>query len=63
MTAQSTTNKTQKTNTNRYRDLEMRATEFAKRIIRLCRELPKNKINDRLIDQIIRSAVGAYRRS
>lgn len=47
--------------TNKYRDLEERTTEFAKRVIRLCKELPKNTINNRLIDQIIRSAgsVGA----
>jgi four helix bundle protein len=47
--------------TNRYRDLEDRTTEFAKRIIRLCKELPKDRINNRLVDQIIRSAgsVGA----
>lgn len=37
-------------------DLEERTTEFAKRIIRLCKALPKNIINNNLIDQIIRSA-------
>lgn len=48
-------------NTNRYRDLEIRTTEFAKRILRLCKALPNNVINRRLIDQIVRSAgsVGA----
>lgn len=48
-------------NTNNYRDLENRTTDFAKRIIRLCKELPRNTINTRLIDQIVRSAgsVGA----
>jgi four helix bundle protein len=47
--------------TNHYRELEERTTEFAKRVIRLCRELPNNTINRRLIDQIVRSAgsVGA----
>ncbi|TXI34602.1 MAG: four helix bundle protein [Candidatus Moraniibacteriota bacterium] len=48
-------------NTNHYRELEERTTEFAKRVIRLCKELPNNTINRRLIDQIVRSAgsVGA----
>ena len=42
-------------------DLEDRTTEFAKRVIRLCKALPKNSINDRLIGQITGSAgsVGA----
>jgi len=43
-------------NTNRYRDFENRTTEFAKRIIKLCKALPKNTINRRLVDQIIRSS-------
>lgn len=48
-------------NTNRYRELENRTTEFAKRIIRLCKELPKDRINNSLVSQIVRSAgsVGA----
>jgi len=48
-------------NTNNYRDLENRTTDFAKRIIRLCKELPNDTINVRLIDQIVRSSgsVGA----
>lgn len=37
-------------------DLEQRTTEFAKRIIRLCKTLPKNTINNPLINQIIRSS-------
>ncbi len=41
--------------TKRY-DLEDRSTEFARRIIRLCKELPKNPMNDRLIGQIVGSA-------
>lgn len=47
--------------TNPYRELENRTTDFAKRVIRLCKELPTNTINRRLIDQIIRSSgsVGA----
>lgn len=42
-------------------DLEERTTKFAKRIIRLCKSLPNNIINQQLIKQIIRSAgsVGA----
>lgn len=46
---------------NPYRELEERTTEFAKRVIRLCKELPKDTINRRLVDQIVRSAgsVGA----
>ena len=46
---------------NKYRDFENRTTEFAKRIIRLCKELPNDRINNRLVDQIIRSSgsVGA----
>ncbi len=42
------------TNSKQY-DLEDRTLEFGKRIIRLCKALPKNTINFRLIDQIIRS--------
>ena len=41
---------------NRYRDLEERTTEFAKRVIRLCKELPKDRINNPLVGQIIRSS-------
>ena len=41
---------------NKKYDLEDRTTEFAKRIIRLCKELPKNIINNPLINQIIRSS-------
>lgn len=37
-------------------DLEDRTLEFAKRIIRMCKELPSNTVNFKLIDQIIRSA-------
>jgi len=41
--------------------LEDRLLEYGKRIIRLCQALPKNIINIRLIDQIIRSgtSIGA----
>ena len=42
-------------------DLEERTTEFAKRVVRLCRALPKNSMNNRLIGQAVGSAgsVGA----
>lgn len=42
-------------------DLEKRTTEFAKSVIRLCKLLPKNSMNGRLIGQIVGSAgsVGA----
>jgi len=36
-------------------DLEDRTLEYGKRIIRMCQALPKNTINFKLIDQIIRS--------
>lgn len=47
--------KDQETNKNKY-DLEDRTTEFAKRIIKLCKCLPKNSMNERLIGQITGSA-------
>lgn len=37
-------------------DFEIRTTEFAKRIIRLCKAMPQNAINIRLISQIVGSA-------
>jgi four helix bundle protein len=42
-------------------DLEDRTLEFAKGIIRLCKKLPKDVINLKLIDQLIRASgsVGA----
>lgn len=47
-------------NKNKF-DLEERTTDFAKRIVRLCRSLPKDSLNSRLIGQIAGSAgsVGA----
>lgn len=36
-------------------DLEDRTLEFAKRIIRLCKALPKNTVNFELIKQIMKS--------
>lgn len=42
-------------------DLEKRTSEYAKSVIRLCKGLPRNPINDRLIDQVVGSSgsVGA----
>lgn len=36
-------------------DLEDRTLEFGKRVIRMCKELPKNTINFTLMNQIMRS--------
>lgn len=46
---------------SKYRDLEERTTDFAKRVLRLCKALPQTTINRPLISQIIRSSgsVGA----
>lgn len=48
-------------NYNKSFNLEERTLNFAKRIIRMCKVLPSNTVNFKLIDQIIRSAgsVGA----
>lgn len=42
-------------------DLEDRTTEFAKGVVRLCRKLPKDSVNNRLTGQAVGSAgsVGA----
>ena len=42
-------------------DLEKRTTEFAKAVIRMCKRLPRNPINDRLVGQVAGAAgsVGA----
>ena len=37
-------------------DLEERTTRFAKNVIGLCKDLPRNPINDRLIGQVVGSA-------
>jgi four helix bundle protein len=37
-------------------DLEDRTTEFARKVIQLCKELPKDLINQRLIPQIVGSS-------
>jgi four helix bundle protein len=45
---------TKNQNTKQY-DLEERTLEYGKRIIRMAKSLPKNTINFKLIDQVIRS--------
>ena len=37
-------------------NLEKRTTEFAKSVIRLCKQLPINSMNDRLIGQVVGSS-------
>jgi len=51
----------QKPNGGHKFDLEKRTTEFAKNVILLCKELPRNPINDRLVGQVVGSSgsVGA----
>ena len=42
-------------------DLEKRSTEFAKAVIRACKDLPRNPMNDRIVGQVVGSSgsVGA----
>jgi len=42
-------------------DLEKRTTEFAKAVIKVCKRLPRNSMNERLVGQVVGSAgsVGA----
>lgn len=40
----------------KYQDFENRTADFAKRIIRFCRALPKDSINNPLFSQVIRSS-------
>ncbi len=37
-------------------NLERRTTEFAKSVIRVCKDLPRNPMNDRLIGQVVGAA-------
>ena len=37
-------------------DLERRTTEFAKEVILLCRKLPRDSVNHRLIGQVVGSS-------
>jgi four helix bundle protein len=52
---------TQSTTTKHKFDLEDRTLEFAKRIIRLCKQLPQTVINKEIVAQLIRASgsVGA----
>ena len=52
---------TQSTTTKHKFDLEERTLEFAKRIIRLCKQLPQTVINKEIVAQLIRASgsVGA----
>src|SRR3989344_7928164 len=47
--------------TNRYRELENRTATFAKQTIGVCLKLPRNRVNDPLVSQVIRASgsVGA----
>ena len=42
--------------TNKKFDLEERTLKFSKNVIKLCRQLPKETINYKLIDQLIRAS-------
>ena len=42
--------------TNKKYDLEDRTLIFSKEVIRLCKKIPKETINYKLVDQLIRSA-------
>lgn len=44
------------TKINKIFDLEERTLSFAKKVIYVCKELPQNPVNFKLIDQVIRSA-------
>ena len=37
-------------------DLEDRTTEFARRVVMLCKKLPRNPMNDRMTGQVVGSA-------
>ncbi len=34
-------------------DLEKRSTEFAKAVIEICKNVPRNPINDRIVGQVV----------
>lgn len=38
---------------NKKFDLEERTTNFARKVVRLCKSLPRNPINDRIIGQVV----------
>lgn len=50
-----------KTNKETKFDLEPRTLEFAKEVVRLCKKLPNNTVNFKLVDQLVRStgSIGA----
>ena len=41
---------------NRKFDLEERTTNFARKVVKLCKSLPRNPINDRIVGQVIGSS-------
>ena len=45
-----------KTSTSKQYDLEERTLKFSRKNIQLCKQLPKDSINNNLINQLIRSA-------
>ena len=45
-----------KQNNYKFQEFENRTTDFAKKIIRLCRSLPKDSINNPIFSQIVRSS-------
>jgi len=51
----------QNDNSKKIYDLEKRTLEFSKRILSMARAIPKNRVNLRLTDQVVRSgtSVGA----
>lgn len=56
MTKQATITMLKDTNNKKRFDLEGRTTQFAIRVIRLCKRLPRNPINDRIIGQLTGSS-------
>lgn len=56
MTKQATITMVKDTNNKKRFDLEDRTTQFVIRVIRLCKRLPRNPINDRIIGQLAGSS-------
>ncbi len=48
--------RTRETEMSHVFDLEKRTTDFAKAVVTVCRELPRDPINDRLTGQLVGSA-------
>ena len=40
-------------NPNRKFDLEERTTNFARKVVKLCKSLPRNPMNDRIVGQVV----------